>query len=150
MRRLARQTLSLLLPAVLSAGACLPAWGADGEPDPDAPKDTLGLHLFSQHLPAARYNNVNPGVYYRLKEGPVAGLYRNSIRRASLYAGYTWQYGRFDLTTGVVTGYSKGAQVLLVPSVRVFTAYHTNFRLAFIPRVEKRIGSHVLHLAAEI
>ena len=141
MRHLVRRLLVLL-----SAVCCASAWGADA----DAPKDTLGFHLFSQHLPAADYNNINPGIYYRLAEGPVAGLYRNSVRRASIYAGYTWQWGRFDLTTGAVTGYTNGVQLLLVPSMGLFTVNGVTARLAFIPRVEKRIGSHVLHFAVEM
>ena len=141
MRHLVRLSLSV----VLTALSCS-AWSAEG----DAPsKDVVGFHLFSQHIPAASYNNVNPGLYYRLAEGPVAGFYRNSVRRTSLYTGYTWQYGRFDITTGVVTGYSRGIQPLLVPSMALFTAHDVTFRLAFIPRIEKRIGSHVLHIAAE-
>jgi len=141
MRHLVRRLLVLL-----SAVCCATAWGSDG----DAPKDTLGFHLFSQHLPAADYNNINPGIYYRLAEGPVAGIYRNSVRRASIYAGYTWQYGRFDLTTGAVTGYTNSVQLLLVPSMGLFTVHGVTARLAFIPRVEKRIGSHVLHIAVEM
>jgi hypothetical protein len=141
MRHLVRPLLVLL-----SAVCCASAWGADG----DTPKDTLGFHLFSQHLPAADYNNINPGIYYRLAEGPVAGIYRNSVRRASIYAGYTWQYGRFDLTTGAVTGYTNSVQLLLVPSMGLFTVNGVTARLAFIPRVEKRIGSHVLHVAVEM
>lgn len=140
MRHLVRSLLVLL------SAVCSSAWSADAE----TPKDTLGFHLFSQHLPAADYNNINPGIYYRLAEGPVAGIYRNSVRRASIYAGYTWQYGRFDLTTGAVTGYTNSVQVLLVPSVAMFTVNGVTARLAFIPRVEKRIGSHVLHVAVEM
>ena len=131
---------------VLLTAFAAPARAADG----DAPKDTIGFHLFSQHFPAADYNNINPGIYYRLAEGPVMGVYRNSVRRASIYAGYTWQWGRFDLTTGAVTGHSKGAQLLLVPSVGLFTVAGFTARLAYIPHVEKRIGSNVLHLAVEM
>jgi hypothetical protein len=111
--------------------------------------DTLGFHLVSQHLPASNYNNFNPGVYYRLSEGPVAGIYRNSLRRTSIYAGYTWHYKRLDLTVGAVTGYKHAAQLLIVPSVELFTYEQHTVRLAFIPQVEKRIGSHVLHLVVE-
>jgi len=133
--------------ALLMAFA-VPTWAAEAEAD--APKDTLGFHLFSQHFPSADYNNINPGIYYRLAEGPVAGIYRNSVRRASIYAGYTWQWGRFDLTTGAVTGYANGAQLLLVPSMGLFTVGGVTARLAYIPRIEKRIGSNVLHLAVEM
>ena len=59
------------------------AWCADDVTS--APKkDTLGFHLFSRHFPSNDYNNVNPGIYYRLAEGPTAGIYRNSLRRTSV------------------------------------------------------------------
>ena len=38
---------------------------------------------------------------------------------------------------------------LLVPSVVLFTLDGVAARVAYIPRVEKRIGSHVLHLMIE-
>ena len=133
---------------LMSLTSCA-AWCSDdaaGAPE----KDVIGFHLLSWHIPAANYNNVNPGIYYRLAEGPVAGIYRNSLRRTSVYAAYTLHYGRFDLTAGVVTGYTRGAQPLLVPSMRLFTYGRVTTRLAFIPRIEKRIDSHVFHLVAEI
>jgi len=125
------------------------AWCADDVTS--APKkDTLGFHLFSRHFPSNDYNNVNPGIYYRLAEGPTAGIYRNSLRRTSVYAGYTLEWGRFGLTAGAVTGYTDGVQPLLVPSMALFTYRGVTTRLIFIPRVEKRIDSHVLHFVVEI
>jgi hypothetical protein len=40
-------------------------------------------------------------------------------------------------------------QPLLVPSVSLGTWYGVTPRIAYIPRVEKKIGSHVLHLMVE-
>ncbi|MEY4562196.1 MAG: hypothetical protein RLZZ618_1473 [Pseudomonadota bacterium] len=110
---------------------------------------TLGAHVVSHHFPNTGYNNINPGLYYRMDEGAVAGFYRNSLRRTSVYVGYTWQYKQFDVTVGAVTNYLRAVQPLLVPSVKLFTYEGYSTRLAFIPQVEKRIGSHVLHLMVE-
>lgn len=116
---------------------------------PGASAGTLGLHLGSHHMPAKHYNNTNPGLYYRTDEGWTAGIYRNSLSRTSAYAGYTWKYGHLDVTTAVVTGYFHKVQPLLVPSVSLFTWHGVTPRVAYIPRVEKKIGSHVVHLMVE-
>jgi hypothetical protein len=111
--------------------------------------DTVGLHLASVHMPARHFNNTNPGVYYRSDDGWTAGGYHNSLRRTSAYAGFTWQYGALGLTAGGVTGYHETVQPMLVPSLRLFAHQGVSARLAFIPQVEKRIGSNVLHLMVE-
>jgi hypothetical protein len=110
---------------------------------------TFGLHLVSYHEPDKTYNNTNPGLYYRHPDGWTAGFYRNSVRRDSIYVGYTWKYGIFDITTAGVSGYFHKVQPLLVPSVSLGTWYGVTPRIAYIPRVEKKIGSHVLHLMVE-
>ncbi|MBX3626398.1 MAG: hypothetical protein KF892_15375 [Rhizobacter sp.] len=110
---------------------------------------TFGLHLVSYHEPDKTYNNTNPGLYYRHPDGWTAGFYRNSVRRDSIYVGYTWKYGIFDITTAGVSGYFHKVQPLLVPSVSLGTWYGVTPRIAYIPRVEKKIGSHVLHLMLE-
>lgn len=116
---------------------------------PCARADTVGLHLVSVHSPQRHFNNTNPGLYYRSDDGWTAGGYHNSLRRFSAYAGYTWQYEALGLTTGAVTGYQDTVQLLLVPSLRVFTHEGFSARLAYIPRVEKRIESNVWHLMVE-
>jgi len=111
--------------------------------------DTIGLHIGSHHIPAKTYNNTNPGLYYRTDEGWTIGAYRNSLRKNSVYAGYTWKFGALDVTTAGVTGYFHKVQPLLVPSLSLFTYQGVTPRIAYIPRVEKKIGSHVLHLMVE-
>lgn len=116
---------------------------------PCARADTFGLHIASVHMPAHNFNNFNPGVYYRNDEGWTAGGYYNSLRRVSVYAGYTWQYRALGLTVGGATGYEAPIQPLLVPSLRLFSTERFSARLAYIPQVEKRIESNVLHLTVE-
>ena len=67
---------------------------------------TFGVHIGSTHYPGGSYqNNFNPGVYVRTDDGITVGTYYNTLRRASVYAGYTYEYGPFGLLGGVVTGY---------------------------------------------
>jgi hypothetical protein len=116
---------------------------------PCARAGTVGLHIGSHHMPAKTYNNSNPGLYYRTDESWTAGAYRNSLRKNSVYAGYTWKFGALDVTTAGVTGYFHAVQPLLVPSLSLFTYRGITPRIAYIPRVEKKIGAHVLHLMVE-
>lgn len=116
---------------------------------PSARAGTIGLHIASHHAPAKNYNNSNPGIYYRGAEGWTAGIYRNSLRKTSVYAGYTWKFGVLDVTTAGVTGYFNTVQPLLVPSISLFTYRGITPRIAYIPRVEKKIGANVLHLMVE-
>ncbi len=116
---------------------------------PNTVAGTIGFHVASHHAPAKTYNNSNPGIYYRNDEGWTAGAYRNSLSKNSVYAGYTWKFGALDVTTAGVTGYFNKVQPLLVPSVSLFTYQGITPRIAYIPQVEKKIGSHVLHLMIE-
>jgi hypothetical protein len=116
---------------------------------PQAQADTFGLHVVSVHIPKNDYNNVNPGFYYRMDSGWTAGFYRNSIRNESFYAGYTLNWYFLDVTVGGVTGYTDPVQILVVPSISFPQSNNARLRLAYIPRVEKRIDSHVIHLMAE-
>lgn len=125
--------------ALLAAGAFAPPAAAG----------TIGVHLGSIHFPQRDFNNANPGLYYRSEAGWTAGAYRNSLRRTSAYAGHTWQWDRLALTAGGVTGYADKLQPLLVPSFAFLRSERLSLRVAFIPRIEKRIESHVLHLMAE-
>ena len=112
--------------------------------------DTIGVHIGSHHMPAKDYNNFNPGMYYRTDAGWTFGGYRNSLRRNTFYAAYTWTFfGFLDVTTGGATGYFAEVQPMVVPSVALFTYQGITPRIAYIPQVEKKIGAHVLHLMVE-
>jgi hypothetical protein len=112
----------------------------------------VGLHLGSIHERAG-FNNVNPGAYVRDAEGWTVGVYRNSVRRVSLYGGRTWESPAWHglsaaVTVGVVTGYTDTVTALLVPSV-VFTAHRTALRVGIVPRPPTDGGSAALHLMIE-
>lgn len=102
----------------------------------------LGLHLASAHVPRGDMNNVNPGVYCIRPSGATLGLYRNSYRKASIYAGWTWNYGPWRLQAGLITGYHT--PFMVAPSV----ALGHGWRLVVLPKVESG-GSTVLHLQYE-
>lgn len=123
---------------------------------------TVGLHLGSAHFPARDYqNNVNPGVYVRLDGGATFGIYHNTIRRTSVYAGWTWEAGPLALTAGVVTGYKRHCDAqgvcygssrhsvmpMLSPSVRLPEIAGYAPRISYIPSIGA--SSSVLHLSVE-
>ena len=89
----------------------------------------LGLHLATAHFDAGPgMRGENPGAYV-VCDSLIAGTYRNSLNRTTVYAGYRW-----DLTDAasialvVGTGYQRTLQIGVVPSVRI----GPNWRLHFI------------------
>ena len=120
--------------------ACLIAAVTTGQ----AKAQTVGMHIGSQHFPARDFNNINPGVYYISKDGYTVGTYFNSERRQSVYAGMTWDYGRFRIQAGAITGYQGKVLPMLAPSVHL----GEGFRLTALPPFGSQ-GSAVLHLSFE-
>ncbi len=112
----------------------------------DAKAQVIGVHIATYH-DSGKWSDFNPGVYVRTEDGLTAGIYRNSIRKTSVHAGYTWSrphaWGDVSLTAGVVTGYAQTLGPLLVPSVRV-----GNLRLTLLPKSSPK-GATGLHLSTE-
>ena len=68
----------------------------------------LGVHLVSMHVPSEPPdNNDNFGAYAKFGNGITLGGYRNTIRRDTYYAGYTWERGPLAVMLGVATGYQR-------------------------------------------
>ena len=68
---------------------------------------TIGLHTMSLHIPAHDdQNNHNWGLYVEHDQWVVGG-YHNTLSRTSLYAGYEFKVGPFDLFAGAISGYQK-------------------------------------------
>jgi hypothetical protein len=134
---------------------------------------TYGLHVSTVHIPASDHlNNVNPGAYVRYDNGATAGFYRNSYKRLSVYAGWTWESGPFALTVGGITGYkrvdvpctgdrleagftrcwdgssSSAISPLIAPSVVLPDVLGVTPRVTVLPKIESK-GSTVIHLAVE-
>lgn len=107
--------------------------------------DTLGIDAYSVHVPARHdQTDLNPGLYYRLDNGLGGGAYRNTLHRASAWAGYSLGVGPFALTLGAVTGYGRPVLPLIAPSVAFGP-----LRLVLVPRCSAT-RSTVLHLAFEV
>jgi hypothetical protein len=64
---------------------------------------TLGSYHFDRQTPLESFN---PGAY-AICDNWTAGIYRNSFRRTSVFAGRVFSLGPIDLTVGLVTGYEK-------------------------------------------
>ena len=137
---------------------------------------TIGLHIGSVHLPQADYlSDVNPGIYVRHDNGITAGVYRNSFNRMSVYGGYTFSHGPFDLTVGLISGYqyrptpvacdpvtqpgwtdcwkdlggtSSRIAPLVAPSVRLPALIGITPRLTFLPKLNAK-GHNTFHLSVE-
>lgn len=76
---------------------------------------TVGVHLLTAHS-SHNTHTETAGVYVALPFGvagakTVLGAYRNSVqtpqRRISVYVAQAWQWGRWGLAAGVVSGYQK-------------------------------------------
>ena len=111
----------------------------------------FGVHLRSYHEPARGFNNVNPGVYFRLRSGFQAGLLENSLNRGTLYVGQSWAFQKVDVMLGVATGY-PGA--VLMPMAAVSTLFpltqHHSLRLAALPAWSQGKPALVVHAMFEI
>ena len=73
----------------------------------------LGIHLLSAHVPAhPGQNDYNFGVYVEIPtESPqqrdVAGVYRNTLDRASIYVGREIEFGPWSIELVAMYGYQK-------------------------------------------
>lgn len=108
---------------------------------------TAGLHLATWH-DSDNLSGRNRGVYLRSPDGWTVGVYRNSYRRDSVYAGRSFtrphRAGDIGLIVGAVTGYPAGTLPLVAPSVRLGPA-----RLTLIPKVHKAQTATGVHLSIE-
>jgi hypothetical protein len=68
---------------------------------------TIGLHLVSVHVPGAGLQDINPGIYVYDRAGFTAGVFRNSVDRTSVYAGWSYDVTPFKFTVGAITGYQR-------------------------------------------
>ena len=77
---------------------CMPA---------DASNYNINIHLASKHINASGYNEVNPGIGLE-HDKYIAGIYKNSFSKPSVYAGRTFSFNQYTgVKYGVVTGYGR-------------------------------------------
>jgi hypothetical protein len=117
----------------------------------------IGLHLNSWHSHEnQKYNNVNPGVYVAY-EGYIAGTYKNSLNKQTLYAGRVFDLTencRYDVVIGAATGYNiDGMKVtpFVVASAKFEVQDDTILRVSTIPQVssEGSVKGVVLHFSVQ-
>lgn len=115
-------------------GAVLMLWTAKDAIGQTVPA-VVGLHVISGHKRAG-HEDVNPGVFVRWPSGFTVGTFRNSERRASACAGWTFPVGQgehFALTLGLASGYSLAPLVpMVVPSVRLPVTERAAVRLSYV------------------
>ena len=119
----------------------------------------VGLHLGAWHSdPTAcqpvltRCESITPGAYIQTAGGWLAGGYRNSLGRPTVYAGrilWHWQRGGWalDVAGVLATGYPAAAVVPLVtPTVtRWDRAGRWGVSVGYLPRLGRANPTHVLH-----
>ncbi len=103
----------IVWPVALMAGILL----SECAPEP-AHAGTIGVHAYSAHFwrdddapDIAQPSDFTPGLYWRGDSGITLGVVRNSFRRPSFYAAYTFEHGRWGLTVGGITGYEYRHEV---------------------------------------
>lgn len=129
-----------------------------------APRHEIGLHAFSHHtapsacLPADgnRCRDFTPGLFYRaLRPGldPVAGYYRNSLRRPTFYYGFVatpWtsadERWSFEFAAVLASGYPAASLVpLVLPGLRRDLGGGWAAAVAVLPYVPEQSETFVFH-----
>jgi hypothetical protein len=149
------QTLAAM--AVLACASCAPqpalAWEIP-------PVDTAGVHLGSVHsnnydaVSQKPWNNLNPGIYFRA-DNIVFGTYFNSVRKQSVYLGYSYAVtDNIDVVVGIVSGYNgpgysaKAVMPMVVPSIHFPISGGVVGRISIAPQVAKG-GATAVHFSLE-
>jgi len=114
----------------------------------------IGLQLASAHYGAGagQLEWATPGLYAVHPSGATASVYRNSEGRASVLAGWTWQWldGRLALTAGAVTGYSMASVLpVLLPSARLPLGEGWGLRLTLVPPIKEPAVTGAVTLAID-
>jgi len=96
----------------------------------------ITLHLASVHLTAGDYNEFNPGIGVSCGQYH-AGIYRNSIRRTTIYAGRSWEWCRGPACAGVLLVAASGYKSPVVAPLPMISIGGGSWRLVMVaaPRV---------------
>lgn len=139
--------------AIILSGLLLSAFAATAA---DFAPTHLTVHLASVHSQPG-YNNINLGAGLRWADsagdGPVAGIYYNSDRSTSAYAGYSWNWPlagpvSVQLMAGGVTGYRRAAVApMLLPSLAYAVTPRAAVRVSFAPAIA--LTTAVAHLSLD-
>lgn len=121
----------------LSCGLC------DEHMENEDKRGWLMSGFLSKHInPDRQYNEQNHGIGYKTHDGYLAGLYRNSLNKNSVYAGKEFQSDpilndklKLALVLGLVTGYNKPVQPLALPEVLYGNKEH-ELALGIVPPIK--------------
>lgn len=98
--------------------------------------------FLSKHIkPSQDYNENNYGIGYKTNDGYLAGVYKNSLNKNSVYAGKEFQTDpildklRLAIVLGMVTGYDKPVQPLALPELLYGNKEH-EFALGVVPPIK--------------
>lgn len=100
--------------------------------------------FLSKHLnPDKEYNEQNHGIGYKTHDGYLAGIYRNSLDKNSVYAGKEFKSDpvindklKLAIVLGLVSGYNKPVTPLALPEVLYGNKEH-ELALGFVPPIKK-------------
>jgi len=114
----------------------------------------IGINIASIHSKPG-YQNFNPGIYAMTERGYAAGIYYNSHRKASVWAGRQFSTAAVSagpvklsaaVLAGAVTGYGKPSP-LVSPSVAM-EYQGVTYRVSWAPKhPSKPDASDALHLS---
>lgn len=109
-----------------------------------------------RHYSEHKYNNVNPGMYWRDDSGLTAGFFKNSYGRMSVYGGWTFESSQWhdlsaSVTLAAVTGYkgrggSGSLRPMVMPGVSWQFSKSTAVRVLGGPTKD---GGSLIHLTLE-
>lgn len=99
--------------------------------------------FLSKHInPDKKYNENNYGIGYKSNDGWLAGYYRNSLDKDSLYAGKEFQSDpilndklRLAIVLGMVSGYQKPMTPMALPEILYGNKEH-ELALGLIPPIK--------------
>ena len=86
------------------------------------------------------FNNNNLGIAYQLDSGYSAGVYYNSVRRTSFYAGKSWMFNDYlGVYTGAATGYKRSVTPFVsgLINIPVTEKYSVLINVIPTPRFDK-------------
>lgn len=140
--------------ALLGAGWTGATAHADG--NADSSHRTLTLHLLSTHFGGGDYNEQNLGLGLRAGRNAwcaMAGFYKNSLDRNSVYAGAGWTLGRLGpaaiaVNAGAVSGYAESAVPFITPEF-VMEFRGLQVLVTYLPKFETKHAktAHTLALS---
>lgn len=99
--------------------------------------------FLSKHINTDKdFNEQNHGIGYKTNDGYLAGIYKNSLNKTSLYGGKEFQSDpilddklRLAIVLGLVSGYNKPVTPLVLPEVLYGNKEH-ELALGMVPPIK--------------